>query len=1196
MTFSKILWTLDVQVRAPTRDAGDRPFDLIGSLAELFAKLGLDLPHHGRWATGRDGFARDVETALAAAGTVASAAIGGGIFPPPPPPPPSGPTEGDDNLTGTAGPDTIDGLGGNDTINGLDGGDTINGGDGNDTIYAGDGQDYVQGGAGDDVIHSGDSDNYTFPEFIWDGAGNDIVYGEGGQDIVYGSAGNDYYDGGTGGAVQPFEGDQVIYSDASAGIVVDMRLSSGQVYSSGTGDPANIGVDTLVNIEGITGSAFDDVMIGASGSDGFYGAGGNDSLSGNAGNDSLRGGDGDDTIDGGTGDDALYGGAGNDTIDGGEGNDWVSYADSSVGVNVSLAVSGPQETGDGTDTLADIENLGGSGYHDTLVGNDAGNWLYGAQGNDTLRGGAGNDTLEDYDGNNVFDGGDGNDLIYSSYGYKDLIEFRAGDDQDRVYYIEATDEVRIYGYTSAQSITQVGGDVVVVFSDTDQITFRSTNVGTVQAALKFMGEPPAPPTEGDDTITGGPGDDSLSGLGGNDTITGVGGNDTLNGGAGNDAINGGDGDDVLIGGDGDDFIDGGEGIDTASYENASAGVTISLGATPSGWSSMEGTPQATGGAGTDTLYSIENLIGSNFADVLTGGHAGSILDGRGGDDTLQGGTSRDVLIGGTGNDILRGGYGNDVYIIRSADEHAAPEIRDFGSDSDYDEVRFTATTASTLTLFDGDTGIEGIRISDEFGDQSGTTALNVDASALTNDVIIYGNAGANILTGTAYSDVIYGAQGDDRLIGSAGDDQLNGNDGNDTLVGGAGDDRFDGGAGTDTFEYAAGDGMDTIVDLQAGEKVKITGYSSAQSISQVGANVVLVLSSTDQITFLNTDIATVQAALPFPVSTGPTEGDDVLNGTPGADNLNGLGGNDRIYGHDGNDTLTGGAGNDILDGGTGSDTMKGGAGNDLYFVDSTGDVVSELSSQGVDEVHTTISYTLGANVENGVLNGDAAINLTGNALANNLRGNSAANTLSGGGGNDVLDGMGGADNLVGGAGNDTYVVDNAGDRVTEASTGGSDEVLASVNYTLASRVYVEKLTALGDAAVSLTGNELAQTLTGNQADNFLYGMAGNDVLIGRAGNDKLRGGLGADTLTGGSGADFFVFEKGGGNDKVTDFVSGTDKIDLSLVTGVTMANVKTAVSNGNTIVSVDANNDGRADFTITLTGVTQVQTSDFIFG
>ena len=114
-----------------------------------------------------------------------------------------------------------------------------------------------------------------------------------------------------------------------------------------------------------------------------------------------------------------------------------------------------------------------------------------------------------------------------------------------------------------------------------------------------------------------------------------------------------------------------------------------------------------------------------------------------------------------------------------------------------------------------------------------------------------------------------------------------------------------------------------------------------------------------------------------------------------------------------NNTLTGNAGANRLNGGGGADTMIGGAGNDTYVVDGTTDVVTEAASAGTDTVESSITYTLGANVENLTLTGTAAINATGNALANVLTGNSGANQLNGGTG---------ADTMAGGAGNDIYVV------------------------------------------------------------------------------------------------------------------------------------------------------------------------------
>src|SRR4030095_265564 len=101
----------------------------------------------------------------------------------------------------------------------------------------------------------------------------------------------------------------------------------------------------------------------------------------------------------------------------------------------------------------------------------------------------------------------------------------------------------------------------------------------------------------------------------------------------------------------------------------------------------------------------------------------------------------------------------------------------------------------------------------------------------------------------------------------------------------------------------------------------------------------------------------------------------------------------------------------VLDGRAGADTMTGGVGNDTYLVDNAGDVVTELAGEGTDTVQSSITYTLGANVENLTLTGNNPINGTGNALVNTLRGNGA---------NNILDGQAGADTIIGGAGNDTY--------------------------------------------------------------------------------------------------------------------------------------------------------------------------------
>ena len=226
-----------------------------------------------------------------------------------------------------------------------------------------------------------------------------------------------------------------------------------------------------------------------------------------------------------------------------------------------------------------------------------------------------------------------------------------------------------------------------------------------------------------------------------------------------------------------------------------------------------------------------------------------------------------------------------------------------------------------------------------------------------------------------------------------------------------------------------------------------------------------------------------------------SDGDDTLYGSTATDEILGLAGNDLllamagddlVFGHGGNDTLIGGAGDDALRGGDGDDTLQGGDGHD-----------SVIGGDGDDTA-------FGGDGNDDIRSGNGNDTLNGGNGADQLTGGSGKDTLNGGNGNDTLNGNGGADVLKGGAGNDSQFGGNGGD--------------------------------------TLSGNGGADVLKGGAHKDTLNGGDGNDKLFGDAGADVLRAGAGNDTLIGGGGADQFVFNRGDGDNTVTDFKAGTDSI------------------------------------------------------
>lgn len=277
-----------------------------------------------------------------------------------------------------------------------------------------------------------------------------------------------------------------------------------------------------------------------------------------------------------------------------------------------------------------------------------------------------------------------------------------------------------------------------------------------------------------------------------------------------------------------------------------------------------------------------------------------------------------------------------------------------------------------------------------------------------------------------------------------------------------------------------------------------------------------------------------------------SNGPDRLTGTSVGDILRGLGGDDSLMGLAGNDRLEGGTGHDRLDGGTGTDVMLGGSGNDVYIVDRSGDRVVEAAGRGIDLVRSSISYTLGLNVENLTLTGSAAINGTGNAVNNVITGNVSANILRGEDGGDSLFGGAGTDTLIGGNGNDR-LAPGAGNGIRDVINGGGG--VDTLDYGDARRgveVFVGTASAAGaavqdviSAMENVVGSAFDDLLQSGSGGAFFLasGGGGNDVVFATPETyDRLRGDAGLDRLIGHNGSpDDFWLQYNRGLDVVVDF-------------------------------------------------------------
>jgi Ca2+-binding RTX toxin-like protein len=503
---------------------------------------------------------------------------------------------------------------------------------------------------------------------------------------------------------------------------------------------------------------------------------------------------------------------------------------------------------------------------------------------------------------------------------------------------------------------------------------------------------------------------------------------------------------------------------------------------------------------------------------------------------------------------MSGGAGNDIYVVDTAGDMVI-ELAGEGTDVVWSGLTYTLPANAENLVLTGSSAVSGT-----------------------------GNGLDNVLTGNAANNSLSGGSGNDTIDGGAGNDTMTGGSGNDTFfVDSTGDTVSESSSGgTDTVfssatwtlstnvenltltgTVAIGGTGNTLANVIAGNGAAnaLNGGSGADTLVGAGGDDVYTVDNTGD---LITEVAgegTDNVSSSVTYSLAANVENLTLTGTSG---LGGTGNalNNSLVGNSGANSLSGGDGNDTIDGGTGNDTMVGGNGDDTFYVNVSTDVVTEASGGGTDTVISSVTLTLGSNVENLTLTGSSALNGTGNALANLLIGNTGNNSLSGGDGNDTLDGGTGTDTMVGGNGDDTFYVNVSTDVITEGASAGADTVMSTITCTLATNF--ENLTLTGTSAINGTGNSVANILIGNSAVNTLAGAAGDDTYDGAAGNDFF-----SDTST--TSNDTYRWGIGSGLDTLADAGGSLDHVDL--FAGVARADLRFAQNSNHLEVTISGQTD-----------------------
>lgn len=1125
-----------------------------------------------------------------------------------------GGTGANDTLIAGIGDDTLFGDGGNDLLEGGFGNDIINGGDGDDIIKDSGGDDNIKAGKGNDVVHAG--------------PGLDLVMGNDGQDFIF--LGTDM-----GSEVFAGTGNDFIYGNKNAERIL--------------GNEGDDWIETGT-FDGAPGDNFDEIFAqdGIDGHDVFLGDGGFDEFIAEG------------------GDDIMVGSAGRGKMAGMSGFDWVTYKDNTMAVDADLTRGivfdeNPTPPANGTlDAYEAVEGLSGSGLNDVLTGADtiAEERLPFAQGgSEGYRGSqltkeslaliaglrevlglteaqvnalAANAVV--YNAGEIILGGDGSDVI-TGRGGDDIIDgdkwldvniavmSEVGPDGGVGTVLETHKSMTTlaakmfngtYNPGQLRIIREIKTDTTSGDVDTakyqglrSEYAFAGNADGTVQVTHTIEDQ-----LDGSDRIrnierlefsdgslgliVGTPNDDVLNGTATDDLILGLGGNDVLNGFAGNDILVGGPNSTVA-----GNFADN---FNAQALENTTGGTPWT-----SAWI------ETGDNSGVNSASQGQIRIDNNNSNAL---------QFRDDDNDAGNGTAtitRIVNLAGMTSATLSYDFNENSF---DAGETVTVS---FAADG----INFT----QLIQTIDGNSG-SGSTVVALTGPFTATSAIrfvvNGTNNNSANDIVSIDN----LVVSFAATEVLNGGLGDDTYVFNPGDGSDVINEQVNATSGGAADRISITSATTDplvgpvltglnAFDDNTGTANGNLVINANGGTMTVNGQFTGNT-AQTGVELINFNNATYEGYLLGAADYAINRLDPFggnrtinlTASTisnfivGEQGTDDQITGGSGNDIIIGGTGDNQLTGGLGDDLLIGGSGigdNDVLDGGADLDTMVGLGGNDTYIVDDVGDVVVEALNAGTDEVETllaALSLETMANVENLTYTGldaDPFVG-TGNALANVITGGDLADTLTGLAGADTLDGGLGADTMVGGTENDIYVVDDAGDVVTELAGGGTaDRVESTVDYTLGAEV--ENLD-LNNNAITGRGNAGANVINGNGAANQLFGGAGNDTLNGDDGNDVLDGGADNDTLNGGDDNDTII--GGAGNDTIDvgggvntivynaadfgadvvnsfDAIGGTaatqDRIDLSGL-GVTAANFAARVfesaSGSGTLLTIRENGPASA--------------------